>query len=367
MTKYQKIALWRFLISAAGAAALLMWGTSAASAGTNGSGPVPVPGMVKVTSIACPTASTCVIVGMNQSGVLTTAVMNPTTEQIKAGHIYGASSAPAYLACPGATACYTYSVSSIAGSTVSLLKISAGTGAVTVTGKLTAPKNGAVGAEGVSCAGSAGCWYSGFTEVTATNPLLAEISGAGTVLKTEEPGTGNGLEMISCESGTTCLAVSFNSAGVDSIVSLVNGKLGKPVSLGANVFIHDLSCFGTKLCYALGGIISSSSNANMLWPLNPATGAHGNPITVSNFNGLRIDCFSDIRCIAAGSTTAKNSSPSMVTVTSGKSGKPLVIPGLGQSFNGVGGCNGTRCFVYGATKFNGSTAYQGYVLRVVTP
>jgi hypothetical protein len=318
---------------------------AAASAAQGPTAPrTPVPGVNSLNGVTCPTASTCVSVGSDNSFNGKSAIINAATGAVKAWSGDLANDSMNAVACAGTKSCVAVSDDAVASVTVS-------SGAMKVTATPPPPTNGIVALGKIACASTTRCYAVGFEgSPAAGTAILVSLSAGGKLLATKT-NSGKGIGAIACPSATLCLMSENYSTGL--VIQLLNsGKFGAKRSLPANTYIQAISCFKASLCYALGGNSTSSPPVtNELFPLNPATGAVGTMATIGGgFSGTSLSCLSATTCLAAGFTgsgaTAKDA---VVAVVSGKPGIPRHYPGTNFGFANVACASASRCYAVGSS------------------
>jgi hypothetical protein len=175
------------------------------------------------------------------------------------------------------------------------------------------------------------------------------LSSAGKLLA-KRTGLGTGVSSIACPSGTLCLMADHRTTG-EVIQLLNNGRFGGSHALPANTFIQSVRCFGASPCYALGGSTTSSPEvANELFPVNPATGVPGSPVTPSGFDGIGMTCISATKCRIAGFITPAFT-PSVLNVVSGQPGTPVSEPE--SSLGSIACATTSLCYTVGSDSSGG--------------
>ena len=113
----------------------------------------------------------------------------------------------------------------------------------------------------------------------------------------------------------------------------------------ANTYVQSIACFKASLCYVLGGDGTASPElTDELFPLNPATGAPGRTIALSNFDGTGLTCISATECRIVGFITPAFT-PAVLNVTNGQPGTPANEPG--SSLDGIACATTALCYAVG--------------------
>jgi len=334
---------------AAGLCGLGATASAAASVAAPAGGEATVSGVSTLTSVACPTATACVAVGYDSDTNTGKGVaINAVTGAAIAWSGGLASVDPQAVACPGKTTCLAAGFDAIAS-----VKVSGA--AMKVTGTITPPKDGIVAVGAIGCAGSKSCYAVGFegTEA-ASKALLVKLSAAGKILKTTTA-SGTGFGAIACPSSTTCF-VAEHTKTAELIVPLTNGRLGSGHKLPSGTYVQQLSCYGSKLCYALAGKVSSEeARTDEMIPLNARTGQPGKPVNLGALNGDDLACYSSAQCIVVGFTgTGSSAVAASLVVSKGRAGAPVADRSLSEVFSAVGCATSLRCYA-AAPEPNGTT------------
>ena len=129
------------------------------------------------------------------------------------------------------------------------------------------------------------------------------------------------------------------------IQQLVNGHYGTSHSMPADTYIQAIRCFQASLCYGIGGSTTGSETTDELFPVNPATGAHGSVSTLSNFDATGLTCISTTECRIVGFILPADT-PAVLNVTNGQAGTPVSEPGTYLS--GIACATTALCYAVGA-------------------
>lgn len=298
-----------------------------------------VAGVNSLDSVTCPTAGTCVAVGVDPN--LTngkSVIINAAADTAKAWPGSLANGNMNAVACSSATACLAVADDAVASVAVS-------TGAMKVTATPAPPAGGIVAMGRIACPSATTCYAVGFEGSPGGNSkaVVFELSPAGKVLA-KRTSTGKGIGAIGCPSSTLCL-ISDNLPTGLAIQQLNNGQFGTSHPVPANTYIQAIACFQASVCYALGGnSMASPAVTDELFPLNPVTGTPGSPITLSNFNATGLTCISASECRIAGFVTPAGT-PAVLNVTNGKPGTPASEPGRG--LDDIACATTTLCYAVG--------------------
>jgi len=312
-----------------------------ASAAASAPGPARITGSVtgvnSLSSVKCPTATTCVAVGVDSNLNGKSVIITAATGAAKAWSGKLTNEAMNAVACPDATTCLAVADDAVATVAVS-------TGAMTVTAKPTPPAGGIVAMETLACPSATTCYAVGFegTEANSKATVFA-LSAAGKLLA-KRTSKGTGVGAIACPSTTLCL-IDDNLPTGEGIEQLNNGHFGTLHKLPANTYVQSIACFKASLCYALGGNGTGSPElTDELFPLNPVTGAPGAAIALSNFDGTGLTCISANECRIVGFISPAFT-PAVLNVTSGQPGTPAGEPGSG--LNSIACATTALCYAVG--------------------
>lgn len=302
-----------------------------------------VSGLSSLTTIACPTSSACAALGQDGNGNAKSAIINATTGTAKAWSGKLASQFMNAIACPSATGCLA-----VADDVVVTVKPS--TGAMKVAATLKPPAGDIVAMGAMACAGTTDCYAAGFQGTPAAGKaIVVHLSAAGKVLSRNIV-TGTGIGAIACPSSSICLVSDhFASSGAEQIRLLDHGKLSASShTFPAKTFIQRIACFRASLCYALGGVSTTTgSPTDEMFPLNPKTGAIGAVVKLSKFSGTGLACSSATRCLVVGFTgSGAAAKPGVVVVSGGKPGSPATLSGTFLS--DVACATSSLCYAVGA-------------------
>ncbi|HEY2575977.1 MAG TPA: hypothetical protein VGI74_06685 [Streptosporangiaceae bacterium] len=304
----------------------------------------PVSGVNSLDSITCPTAKTCVAVGLGgSSGSTGKSVIVAAATGKATTWSGGLTNDPL-----NAVACHTAATTCLSVADDAVATVAVSTGAMKVTAVPKPPAGGIMALGTIACATAKSCYAAGFQGIRpTTHAVLLHLSGAGKIIK-KTVVTGTGIAAIACPASTGCLFTDSKSP-VESLQMVSNGHISTVATFPADTFVQSIKCFQASLCYALGGNGTSNPElTNELFPLNPTTGAIGSVIKLSGggFSGTGLACASATKCLVAGfNGSGANAKPAVVTVTSGKPGSPVNFPG--EVFSAVGCATASLCYATG--------------------
>jgi hypothetical protein len=234
--------------------------------------------------IACPTANTCVVVGLQRpasTSVAVVAELRVTGSQTVLGEpvtVPGAYDLAA-IACPTATSCVASGQTSgvlAKGKKAAIVVIDVGSSHLSV-GPVQQVK-GAFALQGVACTTSQRCLAVGFDYPVTDGGFLAVTVGAtlkGTTLSVGVPAMLSGFESsllgaVACPTTTLCQATGFWSKGngtIFGVVPVTDGHdgpaLGTPEKVPGISFtsIADIVCPKAQICVAVGAQDSTGAVA----------------------------------------------------------------------------------------------------------
>jgi hypothetical protein len=301
-----------------------------------------VSGLNSLDTLACPSATSCVATGLDTNADGKGAVITASTGAVKVWSGKLTTAEPDALSCPPAAKKCLF----VADDAVGTLTIA--TGALKVTATPPPPSNGIVALGTLSCPKT--CYASGFEGPrSASTAILLHLSAAGKILSTtKDTGTGSGA--LACPTVSLCFMTDYVSP-TTSLQIVKSGKIGATSHpFPADTYVAGLSCFGSSVCYALGGNSTASPVlTDELFPVNPKTGVIGTPITIGgDFSGSTYDgvnCVSATTCLVAGFTDSGTESAAVDVVTSGKAGSPADY--TGQYFDAAGCASASACYAVG--------------------
>jgi hypothetical protein len=302
-----------------------------------------VSGLNVLDTMACPTSASCVSTGANSDLDGKSAVITAATGAVKIWPGKLTTADPSALSCPPSAKNCLF----VADNAVGTVAIS--TGAMKITATPISPSGGIVALSALSCPKT--CYAVGFEGpmVGETNAVLLHLSSAGKILSSTKD-TGSGSGAIACPTASLCFMTDY-AKPTTSIQVVSNGHIGASHAFPADTYVQGMSCFGSSVCYALGGNNTSSPElTDELFPLNPKTGAIGTEITIggdfsgSTYNG-GLNCINATTCLVAGYTDSSSETAALVTVTSGTPGSPVDY--AGQYMEAVACASASKCYGVG--------------------
>ncbi len=272
--------------------------------------PLPYAGLVRLNAIACPSSTTCFILG-EIAGTYGTGVVSVTTDG-------GASwsTQPVGFDSPEGLAC---------SSTTSCVAVGSGVGTVTTTSIVVTDNGGAswmaptvssgsqdVATTGgvlsaVGCAAGGPCFAFGTLPGGGTGTLLKTSDGVSGWVAESLPGGLQTVDGIACPSTTTCFLAGSQTTSVPVVVATTDGgstwSVGSlPWDTGPSNFAG-IACPSTDTCFAVGssggdlktptsGIVEATTNGGTTW------NAQALPAGVSVL--AAIACPSTTTCLTVG-------------------------------------------------------------------
>jgi hypothetical protein len=319
-------------------AAVLMSGPASAAqpAGT-------VHGLDSLNTLACPTSTSCVSTGSDTNGFGKGAVITASTGAVKVWRGKLTANPNAVSCPPRAKKCLF-----VADDAVGTLVIA--TGALKVTATPPPPSGGIVALNALSCPKT--CYATGFEGSEASSSaVLLHLSAAGKILSTTTD-TGTGSSAIACPTATLCFMSDYANP-TESLQVVKGGKIGASHAFPAHTYVEGMSCFGSSVCYALGGNNTGSPElTDEMFPINPKTGVIGSVVTIggdfsaSTLSG-GVDCVSATVCLVAGFTNVGSEQGALATVTSGAAGTPVNYPG--EYLDAAACATASECYAVGGT------------------
>lgn len=297
-----------------------------------------VSGLGALSAVACPTSARCVGVGSDDNGNGKTALIN-TADAV--GTAWAGSVSEVGLE---AVACATptWCISTAAGDVV---RVDASTGVATLLRRLSAPAGEIATADSLACPNSTECFGVGFVgNEEHSKGLIARFNATGVLLGTTLEASATGFGGIACPTPTQCLLAKADYPHPEDIQVMDNGHLGAVHALPAKIYVQYLTCYKSVTCLALAGrTTSSQSKTDLLYEINPSTGAVGSARTIGGgFSGDDIACATANLCIVSGFAGGK---PSIVNVTRGVPAAPRHVGGTAA--NAIACTDAGACFVVG--------------------
>jgi phosphatidylinositol-3-phosphatase len=240
------------------------------------------------------------------------------------------------------------------GSTVEVGENADGQGVVATSALGSVAVPGTSNLESVSCTSPSRCYAVGLATANSDEGVLVTITnGQPTTVKTLP--AWYGLYGISCPAATTCEAVGYDTADIaDAVTTITNGVAAAPAPVtGGGEWLNAISCPTATDCYAAGLV-------NYIPSIVPiVNGTPGAPVTVPGawyVNG--IDCTSAGNCVVVGENSTQEGIVS--TLAGGKAGTTQNVAGT-EYLYGVGCTQGAGCVLAGASQV-GATGYSHGVL-----
>jgi hypothetical protein len=126
------------------------------------------------------------------------------------------------------------------------------------------------------------------------------------VVSSQNPGTTDNLESVSCASSTSCEAVGFDSSGhgFRTLIESWNGTgwttVSSPNQGTGNNYLYGLSCVGTSYCAAVGAFGSPAQPLVEAW--NGTSWSIVTSPTASSSQLQAVSCSTATACVATGYT-----------------------------------------------------------------
>jgi len=275
-------------------------------------------GVDNLYSIACPSATRCIAVGVGKGAdgggrtvVITAATGTPSVWP-------GSTEYPlTSISCAGSTNCLA--ISEFSAQTVATTN-----GAATVTQEFRF-SGGLFVLTSISCTATAGCYAGGWEgSVRTGKAVVVHLSATGQLLS-QVPLDGTGVASIACPTSSDCLLTLVTSTG-ESVEQFDHGELEAKDEVPADLHLGRLSCYSNEVCYAMA--YDAKQNRQALVAVNPATGKVGAPVPISELTAMGLNCVSAGRCLVTGSV---HGSAAVSTVTDGRLGTPVAYPGKNLS------------------------------------
>ena len=207
--------------------------------------------------------------------------------------------------------------------------------------------------ESVSCATSSQCDAVGLAPTDDDAGVLVSIRNGQPTSVTQLPAF-IGLYGIACPTATTCYAVGYDNANdADAVTTITNGSASVPSEVqGGSEWLNAISCPTATTCYAAGLVNYNPS-------VVPITnGTPGTPVVVPDawyLNG--IDCPTSGNCVAVGENG--NEQGIADVIEGGVAAEPVIVAGS-EYLYGVGCDSADNCVLTGA----GIPGNDGYSLGV---
>jgi hypothetical protein len=315
----------RSFIAVTPIATVLLWLGGPAVAGASPPAPMPVPGTLTLSGVACVSSSACLAVGLSTTHL---DVVVPVTNGTPGSALVGSEHVQLRrIACVSAASCVAVGGGGGPPGKGVVVPITNGVpGAaqpVSGTGTLT----------DVACDSSGACEASGFNE-QFTEGVVVSISEGVPVASHGVPST-SGLFGIACPAVESCLAVGSQQLGPGVIVPIANGipQTPEPVDAPAELQLLDIDCSSATSCMAAGlafypfasglaavPVANGLPGAAQITPNVPTSGEIGNaPIAVA--------CPTEMLCVAAGAGLIRISGV-VAPIVGGAPGAGQEVPGF---------------------------------------
>jgi len=309
-------------------------GTAKAVTGTDSFGPV-----------VCPSATTCVALGANSSGPVVVIITNgiPGIPQAVQAGVSGRLDLFA-LGCSSATTCVAVGANQERSSYQAMV-VAITNGIVGVPQRV----QGVSQITALSCSSAGVCLAFGKTldsrlslVLSITNGVVSNVTPAFAIFD---------MSGFACVTATNCQAVASNTSGQAVVVPVTNGFVGIAQVVAGVTRLGSIVCPATTTCEAAG--ISSGQGV----VLAIADGVPGTAQAVAGTTSLGpLVCPSVTTCVALG--TNPSGQPVVVTVTDGIPGAPQVVSGA-ESLGGMACPSAAACVAVG-----GSSSGRGVVAIV---
>ena len=232
---------------------------------------------------------------------------------------------------------------------------SAGEGVVVTASGQTTAVPGTSNLESVACATASLCYAVGLGPLNADEAVLVLLQDGYPASTTPLPAF-IGLYGVACPTPSTCYAVGYDNADdADSVTTITDGVAGPPVEVPDSVeWLNAISCPTATQCYAAGLVAYNPSIVPIV------AGVPGAPVTVPNawyLNG--IDCTAVGNCVAVGENSEEQGI--VGTLLDGQPGTTQVVAGT-EYLYGVGCAADGTCLLTGA----GTPGPDGYSGGVVS-
>jgi photosystem II stability/assembly factor-like uncharacterized protein len=328
-------------------------------------------GLVSVSSISCPSATTCFALGLNSSGyydIVGTTDGGSTWNVVFQG-IYdsltpsGDTFDPVNVSCGSVTDCVIVGTFFTTPTPPSTLSEPAGGAIIATTNRWSswapqAAPSGVVGLSQVTCASAATCESVGFTaSSTQANAIIGTSDGGSTwVGQTVVAGDTN-LNGIACSSSTTCEAAGRTSNSGALVGTTDGGSTWVSQSVPAGIAnLNGVACSSSTTCEAGGqssraGALVGTADGGTTWTRQtPPTGLT---------SVLDIACPSTTACEAL----ARDPGPTAITTTdSGSSWATQAVSQGAFSLNGIACPIATTCRAVGQTDNNSYPTSYGFIV-----
>jgi photosystem II stability/assembly factor-like uncharacterized protein len=321
-----------------------------------------------VAAVACPTATTCELVGS------ATSTTSPAfaARTMDGGTTWGIQKFPGRSSQPSAVSCSTASfcvaVSSLGGLHAARFVTHDGgtTWATSYNPSFGSSLNSVTCLPSGTCYG-AGDWAGG--KVSATGLLEVSYNVGSSWTRVSIPSTVTSVEGVSC-SASTCLALLSQPGNVSAVVHLRGSHaVGATVPLDSWFQTSGFTCSTVSMCLAVGSAVGTSgataaiamrSNAGRSWSLVRPLGS---PAELSG-----VACPTRLTCVAVGWEIGRTFSPIVLTSNDGgtKWRLALKLGGIAHQFFGVACPSTSTCDAIGSTSLLYRTSDAGRTWRRIT-
>ncbi|HTV12565.1 MAG TPA: hypothetical protein VME20_11975 [Acidimicrobiales bacterium] len=304
--------------------------------------PVGAAASVAVTEyqgVACPTATSCVAVGVDASGDLVAARLDaagsPGPVSVSPSAMYP-SGAPA---CPSAATCYAAGTDANNDGTVTPIAVA--------TGHVGTPQeqDATIGEyHGMACATPTTCYAAGVSkgDVSGDAEYSVVTNGRpGRAVAIPGSGSSSGMQAACPPSASSCLVVG--NYGTSGFVAIVSGP--KVTALETiTAYAYSVACPSASQCVIVGSHSLGSDPAFVTF--DPVTGALGHVTAAHGAAGTfdGVACSSDQSCVIVGSGQTGGE---WLALTSGRPGP---VHATTAFLYGVGCGKGGPCYAAGSEK-----------------
>ena|GEM_PF-3327994 len=320
----------------------------------------PVAGSYRLNGVACSSATSCLAVGVGQSGGLVVAVTNGVPGSV--AEVAAASELNA-VACPTATTCVAVgSSSSSTGEGEAVLVVD---GVPTVS--VAVPSS--YGLAGVACPTVGTCVAVGGANASVTSVgvgvvVALEATGGTLAVGTSADVDGTTqLSGVSCPDAADCVASGGTSAGVGAFVALTLGTGSPPpVSVGAisessgSFNLYGIACTNASTCLGSG----AGGVGGVTAPYTSASAGAAQPVS-GMFPVYAVACPTTTSCAVVGASSSAGTAVA-TTVTLSGSAAPVVDGPAAEAFYAVACPSPSSCLAVGAT-----SSGTGFVATVPGP
>jgi hypothetical protein len=321
--------------------------------------PVPAPAgatSTSLTGVRCRSATSCFAVGNYRTQTATRTFILRWVNT--SGWTIMASPTPAgtvdvnltSIACPSATSCFAVGQYDNGFASRTLVERWNGT-AWTIMASPTGAGASDSHLNGVACPSVTSCFAVGdFLTATAQKTLVLRFNGTAWALSASPNPAGNSAQFggIACPTTTVCYAVGGYSGGADkTLVEKWNGTawaiMASPNATGTYSVLHSVACASATSCMAAGDSITQAQRTLTI-RLTGATWAlvaSPNPAGTTDSQLSGIACVGGAFCMAVGGSVLTSSLNPLVVKWNGSAWAVSPTPGLAST--GYGILNGVTC------------------------